>query len=631
MLKYALMTAVSAFEASLVHPDVDEAEIIAALEADLAKPSIVELLGAVGLLETAEIEQTSEPVNDHARLLLQRVFGGEIFADEVEFSQSDAMLILENLVIPAYRFVRLTNFSDEKTILQIALRSDELRWFAEGKSAKEIMNLSGAYGDTVSVASGRKTVLKTLHRKIKPEQLQKMLFDAVEAHEWPTFDDPTLIESEQNLRAVTVRSREIKVKKYDIDEQIAAEKHDGTWRRASTGNIELDVDNLMVDYPIPKFAVLNDEADYREYLNSISRSAALLTREEEAELSERIEMGLFAGDLLLMRTKKGAEELHQKLYDNYFGMVRTDNKPKKVAEKILEQVSLDAAAQMEIFLGAYERNKDIPKKVLQKMVRDGERAKEFFIASNLKLVVAFANKFAKSGHPQHDLVQAGNMGMMHALELFDYKRMNQNGTTNKFSTYAVPWIKQAVGYELTKNGTATKVKTDDGEAIKTLYKREGELSEELGREPTDEECADRMQVPVERIRELKDMRRDAASLNKRVGKNGVTDESEASEFGDLIPDSRSEQAYDAVIDDSPEKKLELLVESLLTPEEARVFLRLVRLDDREPFTIQQVRLEMKISDSRVKHLRAMAEEKLRFALEAAGVTTSLDLAELLAS
>ena len=210
------------------------------------------------------------------------------------------------------------------------------------------------------------------------------------------------------------------------------------------------------------------------YLSEIGR-VPLLTAEQEVELAKRIEAGLFAEQLL------------------------------------------DSG-------GSEPRMGDAADEELERLAISGQRAKDEFIQANLRLVVAVARKYSGRGMPLIDLVQEGNLGLVRAVEKFDYKR------GYKFSTYATWWIRQSVGRAIHEQARPVRLPTHAGEQMTRLMRVRRDMLAELDVEPTDEELAALLELPIERVKELRRWASDPVSLQLGVG-----DEDET-ELGDMIAD-----------------------------------------------------------------------------------------------
>jgi RNA polymerase primary sigma factor len=238
---------------------------------------------------------------------------------------------------------------------------------------------------------------------------------------------------------------------------------------------------------------------------------------------------------------------------------------------------------------------------LSRRARAGDgRARKRLIEKNLKLVVSMVKRFRGCGLPFEDLIQEGNIGLMKAVEKFDPER------GYRFSTYATWWILQAVQRAVVDKGRAIRVPVHMAEKVRKTGRAFAKLSGEYGREPTEEEVAERLGWDVGEVRAALGATRDVISLNKALGS-----EEGASELGDLIEDaSVSETPDDAVIRKAEATELRTVIEQL--PERARhVLVRRYGLDGREKGTLRELAEELDISRERVRQIQSRTERLLQ--------------------
>ena len=281
----------------------------------------------------------------------------------------------------------------------------------------------------------------------------------------------------------------------------------------------------------------------RVYLNAIGK-VALLNAAGEVELAQRIEAGLYAGKLL----ERG------------------------VADPVLAEE-----------YGA--------------LALDGERAKRHLLEANLRLVVSLAKRYQGRGVPLLDLVQEGNIGLVRAVEKFDYAK------GFKFSTYAAWWIRQALQRATAEQGRTIRLPVHVMEQVTKMQRLQREFTQAHGRRPTVEETSDVMAVPVEKIEQLTEVARDAMSLHAPVGEDGAT-------LGDFVQDSDQPDASE-VLD------FRLLQEQLsrqlgtLPDRTARVVRLRFGLDDGTLRTLDQVGREVGLTRERVRQVEKEALAALR--------------------
>jgi RNA polymerase primary sigma factor len=300
--------------------------------------------------------------------------------------------------------------------------------------------------------------------------------------------------------------------------------------------------------PRPAAPGRSAEADpLGRYLREIS-ATPLLTAEQEVDLARRVEAGVYAEELL-----------H-----------RTETEP--VTPR---------------------RRRD-----LRAVAADGRRAKDHMIRANLRLVVSVAKKHAFRGLPLGDVVQEGNLGLIRAVEKFDYTK------GFKFSTYAIWWIRQAVERGLADQSRTIRIPVHVTEELAKLRKAEQSLRAESDRDPTDEEVARAARVPVGRVADLRAAARVTLSLETPVGDDG------GSSVADLIEDADAVQAHEVVEQEAVATELRALLGTL--PErQARIMAWRYGLADGRPRTLQEVADELGLTRERIRQLEKESLRLLR--------------------
>ncbi len=297
---------------------------------------------------------------------------------------------------------------------------------------------------------------------------------------------------------------------------------------------------------MPKQRPEREEEDLvRLYLNDIGKHG-LLTKDDEARLGQAIESAQAARDQV------------------------NSGKPLTAAEK----------------------------RRLRLAIRDGERATQIFIESNLRLVVSIAKKYQASDLPLLDLVQEGNLGLMHAVEKFDYRK------GFKFSTYATWWIRQAITRGIANTGRTIRLPVHAGDLLSRLKKARVQLELEKGRRPTLAELAKELDMPERQVAEILRYASEPLSLSDPLREDSDT------ELGDIVEDRGATSPFEAAAEAMLPEELNRLLAPL--GEREREILRLrFGLDRGEPRTLEEVGDRFNLTRERIRQIEARAMSKLR--------------------
>ncbi|WP_182353422.1 RNA polymerase sigma factor [Flaviflexus huanghaiensis] len=302
------------------------------------------------------------------------------------------------------------------------------------------------------------------------------------------------------------------------------------------------------DEPAQRIHVAGATADpVKDYLKQIGK-VALLTAEEEVELARRIEVGLYANYIL------------------------TEDR-----EKIKDK--------------AYERR-------LKWMVRDGQLAKNHLLEANLRLVVSLAKRYTGRGMLFLDLIQEGNLGLVRAVEKFDYTK------GFKFSTYATWWIRQAITRAMADQARTIRIPVHMVEVINKLARVQRQMLQDLGHEPSTEQLAKELDMTEEKVIEVQKYGREPISLHTPLGEDGD------SEFGDLIEDSEAVVPTDRVAHILLQEQIHQVLDTL-SEREAGVITMRFGINDGQPKTLDEIGKKYGVTRERIRQIESKTMSKLR--------------------
>ena len=363
----------------------------------------------------------------------------------------------------------------------------------------------------------------------------------------PALADPAL---DADAEADADIPPDIELEEIPLDVEADAETEDPVEPEAEASEFTWDEDESEALRQARKDAEMTASADsVRAYLKQIGK-VALLNAEEEVDLAKRIEAGLYASERLRQLEVAG--------------------------EKLPLQQRRD----------------------LNWIVRDGERAKNHLLEANLRLVVSLAKRYTGRGMAFLDLIQEGNLGLIRAVEKFDYTK------GYKFSTYATWWIRQAITRAMADQARTIRIPVHMVEVINKLGRIQRELLQDLGREPTPEELAKEMDITPDKVLEIQQYAREPISLDQTIGDEGD------SQLGDFIEDSEAVVAVDAVSFTLLQDQLQSVLHTLSEREAGVVKLRF-GLTDGQPRTLDEIGQVYGVTRERIRQIESKTMSKLR--------------------
>ena len=315
--------------------------------------------------------------------------------------------------------------------------------------------------------------------------------------------------------------------------------------RSKGGFVVSDSDET--DEPVQQVTVAGATADpVKDYLKQIGK-VSLLNAEQEVDLARRIEAGLYA-------------------------------------EELLKTTSNDLSSRQ--------------RRELHILAQDGQQAKNHLLEANLRLVVSLAKRYTGRGMQFLDLIQEGNLGLIRAVEKFDYTK------GYKFSTYATWWIRQAITRAMADQARTIRIPVHMVEVINKLARVQRQMLQDLGREPTPEELAKELDMTPEKVVEVQKYGREPISLHTPLGEDGD------SEFGDLIEDSEAIVPADAVSFTLLQEQLHRVLDTLSEREAGVVSMRF-GLGDRQPKTLDEIGKVYGVTRERIRQIESKTMSKLR--------------------
>ena len=540
-----------------------------------------------------EMEKTSEKSDDPIRMYLREMGGVELLSRDGEIAIAKRIEAGKNVMINALTQSPIVakKIFEWKDLLE----KNELL-------VRDIIDIDSTYEDFENDNSEEKQVKKVEKEKDKLKTKKEESKD--EESKSDNKDEEYVDQNDEFNVSLAAMEEEIKpkiislihnlsknyskLKKYQIEklncilnsQELSASKNKNL--KKIQGILVEDFKNMQLSPAVVEELV---QAHYKENKKILSLEGVLLRLAVENKISREEFVKYYVGNEINSRFESFLKE--NKAWKNFF------KKHKKEFNDIRERL-VEFSKKIELSVGEF--------KLLVKRIQKGEResrvAKKEMVEANLRLVISIAKKYTNRGLQFLDLIQEGNIGLMKAVDKFEYRR------GYKFSTYATWWIRQAITRSIADQARTIRIPVHMIETINKIVRTQRQILSEFGREATPEELAKKLAMPLEKVRKVLKISKEPVSLETPVG------DEEDSSLGDFIEDKNALQPLDTAIRSNLSESTTKILASL-TPREERVLRMRFGIGMNTDHTLEEVGLQFNVTRERIRQIEAKALRKLK--------------------